>query len=480
MLADVPDLVLFFGRFHPLVVHLPIGFLLLAVIVAFISKLPKFQKLEASLDFILLLGAISAVLACVLGFMLSQGGDYHPATLFWHQWLGIGLAVVSVLLYLSRIEAQKGRRLFAKMNKPYAFLLVLALLTFTGHYGANLTHGSTYLLQYAPDPIRLVAGMDRKAVPRPPVTVLDSADIFLDVIHPIVQAKCNSCHNQDKTKGQLLLTSYEDMLRGGKEGPSLVPGDLMGSIMFQRVILPSGHDDYMPAEGKIGLTDDELAILEWWITNDAPPTMQLAFMKMESDLTPKFQRVLGIGVSSDSRLPENEVVAADSSLIKAASDEGFVIKKILPGSNFLEVRLPFTGQSLSSMDLRALLPLKAQIAWLDFSQGKVSDPDLEQIGEFTSLTRLNLSNNALTDKGIRYLLDLPELNYLNLYGTLVSDASLAELQNLPKLKSLYLWQTKVSDAGVAALKLERPDIKVTLGEAFTHFTDYDSAAIIER
>lgn len=474
MLTDVPDFVLFLGRFHPLVVHLPIGFLLLAVIIAFLSQRPKFQKLEVALDFILLLGAISAVLACVLGFMLSQGGDYDPNTLFWHQWLGIGLAVVSVVLYWIRAKALRVGRIFAQLSSSYAFLLILVLLAFTGHYGGNLTHGSTYLFQYAPDPIRIMAGMEPKAVPRPPVTVLDSADIFLDVIHPVIQAKCSSCHNQDKTKGQLLLTTYDGMLHGGEEGPSVVPGDLERSLMYQRVILPSTHDDYMPAEGKTGLTDDELAILEWWITNDAPPAMQLTSMQVETDISPKLERVLGIGASADSRMPNKEVASADSSFINAAVSEGFVIKKIVPESNFLEVRLPFTGQRLSDMELQVLLPIKDQMAWLDFSQGQVKNADLEVIGQLTSLTRLNLANNNLTDEGINHLLGLGELGYLNLYGTAVSDASLTMLKKLPKLRTLYLWQTKVTDAGVAALKAERPDIKVTLGEGFVLLPEQDS------
>src|SRR5690554_6975314 len=106
---------------------------------------------------------------------------------------------------------------FAKFNSAYVFLPILALLTFTGHYGGNLTHGSTYLFQYAPNPLRVMAGLEPKAAPRPPVTVLDSADVFLDVVHPLIQSKCNSCHNADKKKGQLLLTTYDDMLKGGKE-----------------------------------------------------------------------------------------------------------------------------------------------------------------------------------------------------------------------------------------------------------------------
>ena len=197
--------------------------------------------------------------------MLSLGGDYNPETLFWHQWLGIGLAVVSLLIYWFRTKVRWKHSMFSKLGGPYALLVVLILLTFTGHYGANLTHGSTYLFQYAPNTVRMMAGLEPKALPRPPVTVLDSADVFLDVIHPMIQSKCGSCHNQDKNKGELLLTSYEEMLQGGETGSSLVPGNLEKSLLYQRVTLPKEHDDFMPAEGKTGLTVDEVEILKWWI-----------------------------------------------------------------------------------------------------------------------------------------------------------------------------------------------------------------------
>jgi uncharacterized membrane protein/mono/diheme cytochrome c family protein len=462
MLLEVSDLIIFFGRFHPLVVHLPIGFLLLAIIIALASKSEKYKALAPALDFILLLGAVSAALACILGFMLSQGGGYDPDSLFWHQWMGISLAVLSFVLYwigAKKIIIPK----YLYQNRQFAFWGLLLVLAITGHLGGNLTHGSGYLLQYAPDPLRVLAGLEPKATPRPPVAVLDSADIFLDVVHPIIQSKCQSCHNPDKKKGELLLTNYEEMLKGGEEGPSVVPGDLNKSLLYQRVTLPETHDDYMPAEGKPGLDDDEIALLQWWIENDAPPTMQLADMKIESNLEAKFERVLGISTSG-SRLPENEVAAADSVALNRAVDEGFIIKQIVPGSNFLEVRLPFTGQSLNDMDVSVLLPLKDQIVWMDFSQGEVGDEDLAIISQMKPISRLNLSNNPISDKGVAHLKNLTEIQYLNLYGTQVSDAGLDTLKALEKLQSLYLWQTQVTDSGVASFKKERPQIAVTLGQ----------------
>src|SRR3546814_14748540 len=83
-----------------------------------------------------------------------------------------------------------------------------------------------------------MAGLGPRPVPRPPVTNPDSADIFLDVIQPMVHAKCQSCHNSDKVKGELILGSYEEMLAGGESGPSIVPGDPENSELYRRITLP--------------------------------------------------------------------------------------------------------------------------------------------------------------------------------------------------------------------------------------------------
>jgi uncharacterized membrane protein len=474
MFLDIPDIIIFFGRFHPLVVHLPIGFLVMAVIIAFLSRKERFMALAPALDFVLLLGAVSAALASALGYLLSWGGDYNSESLFWHQWMGIFLTVISFLLYWIRTSKWEKIPLSFKHNSHYGFLGLLVLIAFTGHQGGNLTHGSEYLFQYAPDPLRVMAGLDPKPVPRPPVTVLDSADIFLDVVHPMIQSKCQSCHNNDKRKGELILTEYNEMMEGGEEGPSVIPGDLENSLLFQRITLPETHDDYMPAEGKEGFDEDQIALIQWWIENNAPPSLLLAGMEMEPHMVSKFERVLGIN-NIDDRLPDVEIAAADTIDLERARKEGFVIKKIIPGSNFLEVKLPFDGKTLLDMDIQALLPISDHIVWLDLSRGEVQNENLEVIGQFKNLSRLNLANNPISDQGIAFLRGLDEISYLNLYGTSVSDSGVETLTSFKKLKSLYVWQTQISDSGVASLKSQRPDIKVTLG--FTEQQKGDSTEL---
>lgn len=88
MEANTSDWVLFFGRFHPLILHVPIGFLVLAFIVEIMSRFKRFGHYRAPVGFILALGAASAFVASILGLMLAQGGGYNEDILSFHQWTG--------------------------------------------------------------------------------------------------------------------------------------------------------------------------------------------------------------------------------------------------------------------------------------------------------------------------------------------------------------------------------------------------------
>lgn len=455
------DFIKFLGRFHPLVVHLPIGILLLAAVMAFLARKEKFRFLAPALNFVLLLGAISAALACLLGYLLAWDGDYDPDSLWLHQWAGILLAVSAFVLYWLRARWKRAPGLFTSYSH-WIFAVILGLVFFTGHAGGKLTHGSEYLWQYAPDPLRAVAGLGPKPVPRPPVTNLDSADIFLDLVQPVLIEDCQSCHNADKQKGGLLLTGYEELINGGESGSAVTPGEPDKSELYRRITLPEDHEEFMPAEGREGLDEDQLALIKWWIEQGAPASRLLVDMDAEQQTLTRFGRMLGLSVS-EGRLPATPVAPADSASLNLARQEGFIISPISPESNFLDVRLPFTGEGLREIDIKVLLPLKDQIAWLNLSEGEVSDEDLGLIGQLQSLSMLNLSGNPLTDKGITNITGLQELKYLNLYGTSVSDQALTALKELQSLRSLYLWHTEVTSEGVESLRTARPGIAVSLG-----------------
>ncbi|PXX31298.1 DUF2231 domain-containing protein [Arenibacter sp. ARW7G5Y1] len=89
ILDSPPDVVLFFGRFHPVVVHLPIGFLIMAIMAQLATYWPKFRPLGIYLPLMWLMGAFSAFLAVIFGYFLSLSGGYDEDTLLWHQWGGL-------------------------------------------------------------------------------------------------------------------------------------------------------------------------------------------------------------------------------------------------------------------------------------------------------------------------------------------------------------------------------------------------------
>ena len=86
----------FIGRFHPVLVHLPVGILLLAALFQWLSVREKFQSLNVAIGVALFWGMLSAIASCISGYLLSTTDDYDKALIFKHQWFGISVAVVSV------------------------------------------------------------------------------------------------------------------------------------------------------------------------------------------------------------------------------------------------------------------------------------------------------------------------------------------------------------------------------------------------
>jgi WD40 repeat protein len=81
----------------------------------------------------------------------------------------------------------------------------------------------------------------------------------------ILRENCTSCHNAEKKKGKLLLTSRETALNGGENGAAVVPGDVAKSLMA--TVVAADADPHMPPKGQ--LTDDEIKTLKAWINAGA-------------------------------------------------------------------------------------------------------------------------------------------------------------------------------------------------------------------
>ena len=175
----------FVAHFHPLLVHLPIGILLAGLLLQWLSGTPKYKSLQPAVPIVLLCGAITALASCITGYLLSISDDYDKTLVGWHQWMGITVAFTSWILYAKEKNPQW------PINKKIVSVGLLILIMITGHLGGSLTHGSDYLTK----PLANVFGKD--SIPNTtikPVPDVQEALAYNDVIKPILQTKCYSCH----------------------------------------------------------------------------------------------------------------------------------------------------------------------------------------------------------------------------------------------------------------------------------------------
>ena len=85
---------------------------------------------------------------------------------------------------------------------------------------------------------------------------------YQDHIHPLFENACNSCHNADKAKGGLDLSSYANTLKGGSSGGSVESGNPNGSLLYK--VVAHQEEPFMPHK-KDKLPDAQVALVTKWI-----------------------------------------------------------------------------------------------------------------------------------------------------------------------------------------------------------------------
>jgi hypothetical protein len=118
--------------------------------------------------------------------------------------------------------------------------------------------------------------MPASNTPSPAPSMTTEKLVFRDLILPIFEAKCNKCHNEDKSKGDLRLDTYEMAMQGGENGRNFVAGKPDESLSIQRIALPVDDDEHMPPDGKEQLTPAEFALLRYWVQAGASATQKIS------------------------------------------------------------------------------------------------------------------------------------------------------------------------------------------------------------
>lgn len=461
------DTIRFLGRFHPVILHLPIGIFSLIIIQELLSMFTRYKPQPGMIA--IFIGAASSVVAVLFGFMLYMGGGYEMSELLSdHLWGGIIFSCASILTLI--VKAWPLPEKFSQALYRVMLFGSVGIMTYASHDGASITHGEDYLVEYAPNPIRKLLGHEPKEKTGPSDKPLEEQIVYVDIVQPILNKRCVECHKEGKSKGKFRMDTYELLLKGGKEGDGVVPGDLTKSNIIYRCELPEDDDEHMPPESKTDIEDHELAVIKWWISAGADPAKTVAQLEITAeirDAISKLDRSVDpkAGKSDGLTQPKQDLPSAE--LVKSLA----ALSKEFPGGLTFESQassnLTFTAVSLranlNDQVFAKLKPVIPSMVSMDLSSTAVTDSSVKLLASAKDLRMIRLSETKISDAALDTLAGLKNLESINLYGTRVSDAGVEKLKSLPKLKRLYLWQTDVSAGMIEKLKAALPGVEIITG-----------------
>ena len=455
MSFELDTLVAFFGKFHPLIVHLPIGMIFFWIVLVYLNFKNEDKYIIIS-NTLLLLTFLSSVFAGISGFLLSDDGGYEEGLLEKHKWTAIGFTAITGIIWFINSYLNQLRLSFK--FQVVLVIVTITTLSFAGHFGGSLTHGEDFL-SYKTTGTKLASN---------PVKVhFNTARLYEDAVQPIFNAKCISCHGKSKKKGDLRLDSHEQLMKGGESGQVLLPGDIKGSELIKLIHLDPNEKRAMPPKGKTPLTEEEIAIIEFWVETGAKTNFKIS----ETDLTESVTKGLAIYVSDmgsgndvAEQLPEAHPI--DEKILENLRNKGLVITRFNEKSNLLDVRV-INNKKLWTDEKTALLTqIKDNIGLLDLSETQITNSAISTISSFSNLIHLQIQKNSISN--IAPLANLKFLRVLNIYQTKVGD-DMAVVAGKMNLKKLYTWGSLLTPKGIQKILSTNPDIEIPDQEQTANF-----------
>jgi len=261
----------FLGRLHPLLVHFPIGLLVVALFMELLTIGGKRKGLREGIYWVVYLGTAFALFSALFGWLLRTQEDYSGELVDNHQYTGIATAVLALLTtILLRLTVKAKLPDFKAYRTGLSATVVL--LTIAGHLGASLTHSDNYLTSVLPgneDVYDNTKGLALLAELKgsDSISVAQQDQLNLEV-RAIFAHNCYQCHNENKSKGELVLETKRGVFKGGESGVVIVPGKPEESELFKRITLSPNAEGVMPKKGKV-LKDNEITLIKLWIQNGA-------------------------------------------------------------------------------------------------------------------------------------------------------------------------------------------------------------------
>ncbi|MCP9768015.1 peptidylprolyl isomerase [Lacihabitans sp. LS3-19] len=425
--VSIPSWMSFVGRTHPMVLHIPIGLAIGLLFFYFLKSKIEKTSFDLILENLLLILSFFAVLSAFAGLVLSFENGYEAATLQNHKYTGV---ILSILLY----ALYEFRNFFFSnpLKSKISIFASIGLMLAVGHLGGNITHGEDFLFG--------------------PKKEVEANTVFEKFVNSILDKKCKSCHNSQKAKGKLDMSTIEKIKIGGKNGKLWVGGDTLNSHLLKRAYLDLEDKKHMPPKGKPQLTEIELNVLKNWIKEGANYETKL------SDIKPNSFFYTLKGETKSENVKVYNFSAVSEGQLEKYNSPFCTIAPIASGSPALKVNF-FVSSKFDPKTLQDLSNLSEQIVSLNLSKMPVDDGVFSEIAKFKNLEYLNLNQTNITGKGIEQLKSCKNLEGLALANTKLNFGELKKVLSMPSLKKVFLWETHFNPAQQAELKKSKMDIE---------------------
>jgi uncharacterized membrane protein len=445
-LSVLPQIVLFAGRFHPVVLHLPITLIILLIPFSiYLQRRTDTDDLSSLFDVVLHYIALISTLTALAGFLLAADGGYDQESLLFHKWLGVAVAFSThALVYIKKAFAQK------TLVWNIAMSTTLIVMVAGSHYGGNLTHGEGFFTF--------------KTDTKPTIAIVafgEKTTVYQGAVQPVLEAKCITCHNDKKMKGGLNLSSFQVAAKGGKSGAAWVSGDPEKSLMVERMLLDMDNKEHMPPKGKAQLSAAEILLFKEWIRAGANPTKTYHSLA-ETDTLKTIVKSMMKAAPAEKATKTYSFSAASASTIEQLNSP---FRRILPlASNSPALSVKFYLKEKYDLNmLKECKSIAEQVVEVNLSNMPADDKAIEVLSSFENIERINLNGTAISGKNLGVLKSNKHLEQVSLASTAVGYAMLDALGAIPSLKKVFLWNTSLTEPEMAAIRKKFPKITWDLG-----------------
>ena len=219
--------------------------------------------------------------------------------------------------------------------------------TNTSFCSNSACHGSTFTYAGfdAPKLREVIQAQLPTPAPTPipaPTPASGTAPDYKANIEPLF-AKCAACHNATALTGGLDLSSYESLMKGGKDGSVVTPNDSANSMLITK----------QTTQHFANLTTDELALVKQWIDAGAP-----APAASSSSSAPTYDAAIAAMLTTkctmchkDAAAPKGLDLTSYANLMKGSADGPVIVAGKSADSKLIEVQSKAHAMNLTVDEL---------------------------------------------------------------------------------------------------------------------------------